>query len=221
MLHEASKTGSEQAFFLLVEIMAFGLYKVKTDRERAAKLAERYSHKIRQCAILYSLMQLGELPGYTAGPLDDDATHELFGRVINNAERDDSYLSVAIALIHLGADTLLKDYILDSGLSVQKRSEQDLRSIVEEIASDCDNNMQGCNLGPVCYTAHALRRIGKTRNAGLAAAIFARKLHLDKGAGCDDIADYLEDFVRSVPESYVNYRLTYSSSAAGEDRPLY
>ncbi len=221
MLNEASKAGSEQAFFLLVEILAFGLYKIQSDRERAAKLAEKYSHRISRCAVLYSLMQLGELPGYTAGSLDEDATHELIGMIINNAETDDDYLSVAIALIHLGADTPLKDYIVDGGLSLQKRSEQRLRSIVEEIASECDINMQSCNLGPVCYTAHALRRIGKTSNAGLAAAIFARKLHLDKGAGCNDIADFLEEFVRSVPESYVNYRLTYSTRATDEDRPLY
>ncbi len=221
LLRKASGMGVEQAFFLLIEILVFGLYKLEIERETAMDLAEKGIRKSRRCAILYSLMQLGELPGYTASHLDDHATNELFGRIINNAETDDNYLSVAIALIHLGADTLLKDYILDCGLSLPGCSEQQLRSIVEEIASDCDNNMQSCNLGPVCYTAHALRRIGKTSNAGLTAAIFARKLHLDQGASCNDIADYLQEFVRSVPESYVHYRLAYSTNDTDENRPLY
>ncbi len=221
MLQEARQMGSGQACLLLTEILAFGLFKVKADREAAAQMAETGSRMNARCAILYSLMRLGELPGYTASSLDDESMHVLFRIILSKAETDDDYLAVAIALIHLGADTLLKDYVLDSGLSLQLRSEQELCSILEEIASGCDTNMQSCNLGPVCYTAHAMRRIGKTSNAGLAAGIFARKLHLEQGASCDDIADYLQEFVDSVPKSYVQYRLKYSNNDTDEDRPLY
>ena len=221
LLEKAGDMGSEQATFLLLEILVFGLYGVGTDRETAAQMAEEGSRKSSRCAILHSLMQLGELPGYAASRLDEDAIHEIFGMILTNADPDDNYLSVAIALIHLGADTPLKDYIVGCGLSMPGRSEQELRALVEEIAADCDNNMQSCILGPLCYMAHALRRIGKTGNAGLAASIFARKLHLDQGSSCNDIADYLQEFVRSVPESYVQYRLAYSTSATDENRPVY
>ncbi len=220
MIQEAALKGIAEAYYFIAEILGFGLYNETADPEIAAEMAKIGGQKNHHCNILYSLMQLGEFPGCTVRP-DGDEQHELVGILRENVADDDYYLSVALALVTLGADSLLTDYVVDIGVEEEEHSEMRIRSVATEIAMKCDDCMQYCNLGPVCYTAYALRKIGKTRHAELVAGIFARQLHLELGASCDDIADYLQDFVRSVPESYVQYRLAYSNNDADEGRPLY
>ncbi len=220
MVQEAALKGLAEAYFFIAEILVFGLYNETADMELAANMAKIGSQKNNHCNILYSLIQLGEFPGCTARP-DEDEQHELIGVLMENATEDDYYLSVAFALVTLGADSPLTDYVLDSGVQDEEHSEAEIRSVVKDIAVKCDDCMQYCNLGPVSYTAYALRKIGKTSHAELTAGIFAQKLHLEQGSSCDDIADFLQEFVRSVPESYVQYRLAYSNNDTDEGRPLY
>lgn len=220
MVQEAAMMGTAEAYFFIAEILGFGLYEETANPELAAEMAKIGGQKNHHCNILCSLIQLGEFPGCTVRP-DRDEQHELVGILMENATDDDYYLAVAFALVTLGVDSPLTDYIQDSGMQEEEPSEMRIRSVATEIAMKCDDCMLYGNLGPLCYTAHALRKIGKTRHAELVAGIFARKLHLGLGASCDDIADYLQEFVRTVPESYVQYRLAYSNNDTDEDRPLY
>ncbi len=222
MLEEAAtEMGVGDAWLLLAEISVFGLFNVESDKDTIETLLTEGSKISSRCAVLSCLMQLGEIPNRANVHMDIGDMQEVVHDMFVNATRDNNYLSVAIAMVHLGADTPLRNCCQDFGLDLWERSEQELSAIVEEVASDCDDNMQSCNLGPLCYLALAMRKIGKTEHADLAAGIFASKLNLGQGASCDDIADYLQKFVASAPESYVQYRLARSTNDTDEDRPLF
>ncbi len=222
MLLDATKMGMWESCYLMAELRLFGLYHAPADTDKAALIASFGSMQYgsRQCDVLYSLIQIGELPDCTDRQADG-AQIEEYVRRMQKDPGEDCYLSIAVAMVWLDCDSPLSNYFRSKGLRPQDSHEGELRTIVDKVAAECDHNMQRCNLGPLCYAVHALRKIGKTRHAALAAGIFAKKLHLGQSFGCDDIADYLQVFLDLVPASSLQYRLTYGSNKADTKRPMY
>ena len=221
MLLDLARTGRWEPCYLMTEIRLFGLYHVPADIDNATLIASYGSTQCasRQCAVLYNLIQVGELPDCTARQTDEAAIEQCISRM-KDAEGD-CYLSIATAMAWMDCDSPLSNHFRRKLSGRQISSEGLIPSLVDEIAAQCDSNMRRCNLGPLCYAAQALRKIGKTRHAALAAGIFAQKLHLGKSFSCDDIADQLQAFVDLVPASYLQYRLAYGSDKNDALRPLY
>ena len=221
MLEQAASMDDREACRTLGEIYLFGLYNCEPDLKKAA---EMFLHgatlKSRPCKVLHSLMLLGEFPECPAR-LDDETAGAVFMTIKDNYSHNDRYLPVTYALAHLNAESQFRKYGEGTEFFLKKLSRQDEYEMADAIAEDCDEYLLSGNLGPLCYIAYAMGKIGRTKAAGMFAAAMAAKLHLPDDTSCDGVADFLYDYIDAVPQSYVDYRLKYSQNAVDEYRPLY
>ncbi len=221
MLEEAASGGVWEASLLLAEISLFGLYNRRTDTELAAFTAKQGAALAGgwRLRVFYAMMQLGEFPGCPA-PRNRKEAEEALRQIACNLG-EGNYLFVAVSMARLDAGNPLEMYGKEFGCGAENVTEKDAVDIANMFAMYCRQNMRFGSLGALCYAAHALRKIGKTKYAAVFARAFASKLQLGQCTSCDDAADYLVRFVQAVPDSYVQYRLAHSSDDPGEDRPLY
>ncbi len=221
MLEQAAAMDDREACRILAEIYLFGLYNCEPDLEKAQELLQQGSIlKSPRCRVLLALMQLGEFPECPAS-VDESTAGDVLWSIKDNFTHDDNYLAVTYALAHLNAESQFRKYGEGTEFILKKLSKQEEQNMAQSIADDCNEYMLTGNLGPLCYIAYAMGKIGRTKSAGQYAALMAAKLHLPEGTSCDGIADCLYDYVDAVPESYVDYRLKYSWNATDENRPLY
>ncbi len=221
MLADAARGGVWEASYLLAEIYLFGLYNCEPDNELAAmtvKLGTTQEGGL-PCRLLYSLMQLGEIPGYPATG-DRAETMEALMMLASHFAAED-YMAAVVTMARLRVGNPVGKFGDEAGLNDGNLSVDDVVDNAALLAMQCKELMQLGRLGPLCFLAHALGKIGKTQYAWVFATVFAEKLSLKKGVSCDDIAAYLREFVASVPASYINYRLACGTSDSDEGRPLY
>ncbi len=221
MLEKAAALGVREACLLLAEVYLFRLYDCETDLGKAAELLKQGSKlKSRQCKVLHALMQLGEFPDCPAS-VDSTTAVEVLRTIKDNHTRDDHYLFVTYALAHLNAESQFRKYGEGSEFSLKKLSRQQEHTMAVGFAERCNEILLKGILGPLCYAAYAMEKIGRTKSAAMYAEVLASHLHLPEDSSCEDIADFLYDYVDSGPQGYVDYRLRYSRNAADEKRPLY
>ena len=221
MLEQAADMGEKDACLFLGEVYLFGLYNCEPDFEKAQDmLLQGSSLKSKPCKILHALMQLGEIPECPAS-VDEKTAGPVLWSIKDNFSQDDQYLTVTYALCHLNAESQFRKYGHGTEFVLRKFSKQEELDMLETLAEACDECMLTGSLGPLCYMAYAMGKIGRTESADQYAAVMAAKLRLPEGTSCDGIADFLYDYVDAMPESYVDYRLKYNRHVADEEKPLY
>lgn len=221
MLEQAASMDDSGACLTLGEIYLFGLYNCEPDFKKAAEmLLHGGTLKSKPCNILHALMLLGEFPECPAS-LDDNTAGAVLRTIRDNFTRHNHYLTVTYSLAHLNAESQFRKYGEGTEFFLRKLSREEEYDMADSLAEDCDEDLLSGHLGPLCYIAYAMGKIGRTKAAGMFASKMAAKLHLSDGTSCDGIADFLYDYIDAVPESYVDYRLKYSQNAVDEYRPLY
>ncbi len=220
MLSDAAIDGVWEASYLLAEIYLFGLYNCKPDNELAAVSAKLGASREGglPCRVLYSLMMIGEIPGYPASGDWRNAGEAV--RMIASNVAVENYLLCVVTMARLNTGNPLGKLGQMAGMSAGHVSQEDVIENAVLLVLQCKEHMRFARLGALCFLAHTLGKIGKTQYAWLFARVFAQELSLKQGVSCDDIADYLRKFVASAPQSYINYRLACGSDA-DKNRPLY
>ncbi len=221
MLEQAAEMGSGWACYKLAEVYLFGLYNIEPDTEKAAAFLKKGGRlRSGDCRVLLSLMQLGEFQECPAS-VDSRTAGAVLRAIRDNFNRDDSYLLVTYAIARFAADSPFRKYGMGNEFLLKKLSKQEEYETTQNFAKDGNEFLLAGELGPLCYMAYALEKLAETKAAGTYAASLAEHMHLPEGSSCEDIADYLYDYVDSVPKSYVQYRLKYGRNDVAEDRPLY
>lgn len=233
MLAHAARAGIWEASYLLAEIYLFGLYNMRPNNAPAAaavKLGSTAEGGL-PCSILYSLMQIGEIPGYAVTGDRQEAEKAIMTIASYFASPVESpsmshvasmdYLVAAVTMARLNAGNPLGRFGQEAGLVAGDVSVHDAINSAVLLALHCKEHMRTARLGPLCFLAYALGKIGKTQYAGVFATVFADELSLKQWVSCDEIADYLRKFVANVPQSYTSYRLACPASDRDEERPLY
>ncbi len=202
LMHQSAEQDNALACFFLAQTYVFGLFGCEPDMEKAQAMADKgMDLDDTNCSILSGLILIGEFSA-RAKKLADEDIDNAFDRICSEFSSRDPYPCI---IYHLGRTQASKALVraeLDDIFQEGRLPENKWHYYVQELANLCLDSMHVCSLGCVSFMAHALKKIAKTKYAKLYADIFAEKLSLGKNISCKGVAEYLQNFISGMPESY-------------------
>ncbi len=204
MLHQAAGLGYIPACLLLGELYLFGLFRIGQNTEKALEmLQEGMSLGSSRCSVLYAMAKLHEFPVRAEATDRDDILNAC--KLLKDHYSDgDNYMLIACCLMRTGADNVV------SRIGLFGKDMPDFpvgnEEFAEGLATLCLICQMTGNLGPLVYIADALKRIASTKYAQLYADKLSEKVPLLSECSCTQISEKLENFIRNVPRSFVNFR---------------
>lgn len=202
LMQQAADQDITDACFFMAQTYLFGLFGCEADMQKAQDMAQKgmdLDHT--NCRIFYALITIGEFSG-RAKKLTDEEISTATEQILSEYDSSDSYHFILYNLSRTKASKALVRAGLDDML--QEGPFRDLEDYyyASDLAENCLSSMHACNLGCLSFLIHALKKIAQTQYAKQYAAAFAEKLSLGQDISCNGVADYLQNFIASMPEGY-------------------